>query len=157
MRVTIENTIVNPVHVNALVAGLLCLASAAVQGVAGQPEGTQTAEVLRDSTLTLLSFAGSIGGGFMALAFFPTKHDKGTPTRNQLRADAMRWLSCSIFGGVFSPFVVEYILTKRGFPVSASVALATSAFLGLFAWLFVRGFHNYLVHRFDTKKTRHDV
>lgn len=112
----------------ATTVAVFIMASAVNQEAAGT-------EVLMDSTLRLLSIAGSIGGGFMALAFFPTK--KKEEEKNTVKRDAIRWLGCSIFGGSFSPFVIEHLLPKYGVEVNTSTALATSAFLGMFAWAIV--------------------
>ena len=103
-------------------------------------------EMLLDSTLRLLSFAGAIGGGFMALAFFPTQriHDK----QSMLKADAVRWIACSLFGGSFSPIIAEHILPRHGLPLTTSTVLATSAFLGMFAWLLVAGLHHFIKSKF---------
>lgn len=123
----------------ATTAGFLFFASAVNQ------EAAQS-EVLLDSTLRLLSIAGAIGGGFMALAFFPTpialaKKEGVSKKSAIIRADAARWLACSIFGGSFAPFVAESVLPCYGLPLTASTTLATSAFLGMFAWLLASVLH----------------
>lgn len=123
----------------ATIAGFSLFASAINQEAA-------QAELLMDSTLRLLSFAGAIGGGFMALAFFPTsKKEESTST---VKADAIRWVACSLFGGSFSPVVSEFILPKYGLPLTTSTALATSAFLGMFAWLIVAIIHRIIKSKF---------
>ena len=88
--------------------------------------------VLLDSTLTVLALAGAVGGGFMAVAFFPKKDQK-----QSIRTELIRWLGCAMFGGTFSPFIIDHILPKWEISVSPSTALATSAFLAMFAWAIV--------------------
>ena len=125
----------------ASIAVLSLFASAANQQAA-------QAELLLDSTLRMLSFAGAIGGGFMALAFFPTKKKEvGAAT---LREDAIRWVACSLFGGSFAPIVSEFFLPKYGLPLTTSTALATSAFLGMFAWLLVAIIHRIIKSKFPS-------
>jgi hypothetical protein len=72
----------------------------------------------------------------MAIAFFPPKQEQKGAKRS-VKDEALRWVGCTVFGGTFSPFVIDGILPRYGLEVSASSVLATSAFMGMFAWAIV--------------------
>jgi len=122
----------------ALSSAVILMTAALNQEIEAPDE--ESMEILLDSTMRLLAIAGSIGGGFMALTFFPAKPrtDKERE-RSKLGGDAVRWLACSIFGGSFSPFVIEHVLPKYDIPITTSSVLALSSFLGLFAWAIASG------------------
>ncbi len=112
----------NFINVVALIQAGIYLSAAAVNAETAPDES-----VLANETLRILTFAGAISGGFLAVAFFPKQN--GT-----IRQSAIKWLACSLFSGLFSPIVIDQVVLKTPANLNLSLVLAISGGIGMFAW-----------------------
>ena len=115
---------------------------ATVLGVALMTAATKApnVDILLDELLIHMMIAGAVAGGFLTLMFCSEPREDKVPTKRQ----ASRWVASSVFSLVFTPVIVEQTMTTN----PANV-LATSALLGMFAWLFVDLIHKAIVRRFN--------
>ena len=115
------------VHETNVVAAFLSCLFVATSVAQEQASGV---EVLTDSISMMLTAAGAIVGGFIAMAILPEKW--AIPPSGKIYR---RYLGSVGFSLVLSPAFIQQGLPHWGFKVSSEMILAVGSLLGMCAWM----------------------